>query len=213
VPRTHPVALVALVAATARFPAKPSDPIGQFALVLPASAAPGGGQAVEPQWWLHANAPDLTGDVTNLRLAWPHAGAVLASAVPDDLPSSPSSVGAMSVGAEGAASSSSDGPERVSSVEVPGVAAGEPVSADIRDRPAVAVPVAHPPMPLARGESRPRSGARTRARTRPQPLPAPPARRLASAASDTRVVERARPSLACASPTCGPRLLLLGVGF
>jgi hypothetical protein len=217
-PRMHPVALVSLDPEAVRFPAKPSDPVSEFALVLPAPVG-GAGVASESRWWQRDGGRDWTGDLTHLRLAWPGAGALSAAAAPADLPSSPASVGSIpaSPAAVAAAPAGTEAAAaRVASVEAPADRGlpESPATTATPAAPAAAVPaIDAPPMPVARGETSPRS-AKGAARAR-APLPPPPTRRLASAAPEPDIssAEGGRPSLVCSSSACGPRLLLLGVGF
>jgi hypothetical protein len=213
-PHMHPVALVSLDAATARFPAKPADPIGQFALVLPAPIPESTDTTIDARWWSRDHGQDLTGDVIGLRLAWPHPDSAFASAT-DDLPSSPASVGAPTT--EAAAAQPAEQAAHVAAVEAP-VRSIEADAPGAAQRPAIPptalLPNSTAPLPAARGETLPRPRPKGMGRAKQPVAPAPP-RRLASAASDEArsVPNTVRPSLICTSSACGPRLLLLGVGF
>jgi hypothetical protein len=220
---SHPVALVSLDPTTARFPAKPSDPIGEFALVLPASTEAGATE-LESHWWKQDGSKDLTGNVTQLRSAWPHAGSALAYAGSGDLPSSPSAVGSPATGAEHAAapvarhSAAPAQPpaSRVAAVETP---ADEPATRSIEETPAdqapaATAPAASPsavrPMPVPRGAAAPKHPPRAANR---QLLPPPPGRLASAAPAASSYAADGRPALACTTGACGPKLLLLGVGF
>ncbi len=233
--RTNPVALVSLDPQTSRFPSRPSDPIGVYALVLPAPMASNRGEN-ESRWWERDGARDLTGDVNQLRSIWP----ALASLAPAELPSSPSSATNPAVAAAAvppapviaapvlAAPATTAESMQIAAAERP-VAPVEAETRGLPAKPAEEVPAvtgstAPPPTTTAAAAAtespaiapaRPtqRSAARANAsRAQQQNLPPPP-RRLAAATPQNATVTDDRPTLACASVDCGPRLLLLGVGF
>jgi hypothetical protein len=213
--RVHPVALLPLDADRSRYPASPSDPIGEFALVLPApveKTGPSAESSVESRSRVNQPATDLTNDLTHLRLNWPQTGSALAMA-PAEQPSPPSAAGAGAATPANPAVEPTRDPSRVTAVEPPAA----PIEPSLRGLPDNPVENATPPgvpdaraRSASRGEPAPRNATRSGTRTaRTQQLPPPP-RRLASAYAPSGP---GMPSLVCNSPICGPRLLLLGVGF
>lgn len=223
--RLHPVALVSLDPTAARFPSRPSDPVSGFALVLPAPAS-SGPAASDARWWQGDNGRDWTSDFTHLRLAWPGASSHSTTAAPADLPSSPAAIGSVRAETENPAQApplaeADTTSARVASVEALAEPADRglpessgtpaPAPAPTADAP----PVETPPMPVARSDvsaGAVRGAAQLRQTRQASP---PPPRRLASATPEAGLAgaKDERPSLVCSSSACGPRLLLLGVGF
>lgn len=202
----NPILLVALDPAAIRYPAQPTDPIGEFALVL-------SGQDARRAAGLDSSR-GLGDAVGRLRLLWPGfdpdafastespAAAAPAAKLPQQAPAED---GARPSNPPSAEMASFEAEEREPEPSA-AAAASEPAPAD-------ALPIS-PPVPLARSSAPPRAGApvsRGAARAKPPTGPAP-ARQLASVAPDAETPGE-RPVLACGASACGPRLLLLGVGF
>ncbi|MBN8919474.1 MAG: hypothetical protein J0H62_01970 [Rhizobiales bacterium] len=205
-PRSNPVALVPLDAERNRFPAKPSDPVSGYALVMPAPATGAKSGNGQPD-----AATDKTRDVTQLRMTWPQQG------VPDASASAPAPASApvehVAVNEPAAEPAPARRPQVAPAMPRPAaLASREPVKrqpvarqAGPRARSAVEAPAVRraATRAAARAEGRMTARAATVARASSPPA----ARRYASATPD-------RPGHVCAGAGCGPRLpLLVGVGF